>query len=155
MLRQGEAPRERLLERFREDVGSVLFATASFWQGVDIPGESCSCVVIDRLPFAAPNEPLVQARCERIEREGGSWFSDYSLPAAALTLKQGFGRLLRSETDRGVVCVLDGRLRSARYGPELLAALPPTRVAAELSEVEEFFGEPAGISPVPGYSHPR
>ena len=115
LLVQGEAPRERLLEAFRADVHSVLLATQSFWQGVDIRGEACSCVIIDRLPFAVPSDPLVAGRCEQIVRDGGSAFDDYALPQAALMLRQGFGRLLRSHDDRGVVAVLDGRLNTARY----------------------------------------
>ena len=144
LLRQGDEPRERLLARFRAEVDSVLFATASFWQGVDVPGESCSLVVIDRLPFPHPGDPLVEARCERIDREGGSAFDDYSLPAAALALRQGFGRLLRRDTDRGVVAVLDGRLLGARYGGRLLEALPPAPRASRLHEVAAFLAAPSG-----------
>jgi ATP-dependent DNA helicase DinG len=138
IMRQGEAPRERLLERFRSDVQSVLFATQSFWQGVDVPGESCSLVVMDRLPFASPGDPLVEARCERITREGGSAFFDYQVPAAMLALRQGYGRLLRGELDRGVVAVLDGRLRTASYGRTLLAGLPPARRTDKLADVAAF-----------------
>ena len=139
LLVQGEAPRERLLEAFRADVRSVLLATQSFWQGVDVRGEACSCVIIDRLPFAVPSDPLVAGRCERIVRDGGSAFDDYALPQAALMLRQGFGRLLRSHDDRGVVAVLDGRLNTARYAEPLLAALAPVPRVHEIGDVEAFF----------------
>jgi ATP-dependent DNA helicase DinG len=139
VLVQGEAPRERLLEAFRADVHSVLLATQSFWQGVDIRGEACSCVIIDRLPFAVPSDPLVAGRCEQIVRDGGSAFDDYALPQAALMLRQGFGRLLRSHDDHGVVAVLDGRLNTARYAEPLLAALAPVPRVHEIADVEAFF----------------
>lgn len=142
VLCQGDAPRERLLERFRDDVDSVLFATATFWQGVDVSGESLSLVVIDKLPFAAPGDPLVEGRCERIAREGGDWFSEYALPTAVLQLRQGFGRLIRSHDDRGVVAILDPRLRTRAYGRRFLAALPGCPVSSELSAVADFFAEP-------------
>jgi ATP-dependent DNA helicase DinG len=137
---QGEAPRERLLEQFRDDVASVLFATATFWQGVDVAGESLSLLVVDKLPFAAPGDPLVEARCERIAREGGDWFSDYALPAAVLQLRQGFGRLIRGHADEGVVAILDPRLRTRAYGRRFLEALPPAPVVAERAAVADFFG---------------
>ena len=139
LLVQGEAPRERLLEAFRADVHSVLLATQSFWQGVDVRGEACSCVIIDRLPFAVPSDPLVAGRCEQIVRDGGSAFDDYALPQAALMLRQGFGRLLRSNDDHGVVAVLDGRLNTARYAEPLLAALAPVPRVHEIADVEAFF----------------
>jgi ATP-dependent DNA helicase DinG len=140
---QGEAPRERLLERFRAEVDSILLATATFWQGVDIPGESLSLLVIDKLPFAAPGDPLVEARCERIARAGGDWFRDYALPAAILQLRQGFGRLIRGHADEGVVAILDPRLRTRAYGRRFLEALPPAPVVGEQAAVAEFFGERA------------
>jgi ATP-dependent DNA helicase DinG len=143
LLVQGEAPRERLLERFREDVDSVLFATATFWQGVDVAGESLSLLVVDKLPFASPGEPLVEARCERIVRQGGDWFADYALPAAVLQLRQGFGRLIRGHADEGVVAILDSRLRTRAYGQRFLEALPPARLVAERDSVADFFGSGA------------
>jgi ATP-dependent DNA helicase DinG len=145
VLVQGDAPRERLLERFSRDVGSVLVATATFWQGVDVPGEALSLLVIDKLPFPAPGDPLVEARCERIAAEGGDWFADYSLPAAVLQLRQGFGRLIRSHRDRGVVAILDPRLRTRPYGRTFLESLPPCRVTSERRDVAGFLSvrEPA------------
>jgi ATP-dependent DNA helicase DinG len=146
VLRQGEAPRERLLERFRDEVDSVLFATSTFWQGVDVRGESLSLLVIDKLPFAAPGDPLVEARCERIAREGGDWFGEYALPSAVLQLRQGFGRLIRGHGDRGVVAVLDPRLRTRAYGRRFLEALPPCPVVGDPGAVAEFFGARASAS---------
>jgi ATP-dependent DNA helicase DinG len=140
LLVQGEAPRERLLERFRDDVDSVLFATSTFWQGVDVAGESLSLLVVDKLPFSSPGDPLVEARCERIVRQGGDWFSDYALPAAVLQLRQGFGRLIRGHADEGVVAVLDSRLHTRAYGRRFLEALPPARLVLAREAVADFFG---------------
>jgi ATP-dependent DNA helicase DinG len=140
VLAQGDAPRERLLERFREDVESVLFATVTFWQGVDVPGESLSLLVVDKLPFSAPGDPLVEARCERIARADGDWFADYALPSAVLQLRQGFGRLIRGHGDEGVVAILDPRLRTRAYGRRFLEALPPAPIVAERDAVARFFG---------------
>jgi ATP-dependent DNA helicase DinG len=146
ILVQGEAPRERLLERFRNEVCSVLVATSTFWQGVDVPGESLSLLVIDKLPFAAPGDPLVEARCERIADQGGDWFREYALPSAVLQLRQGFGRLIRSHADRGVVAILDPRLSSRPYGRAFLEALPPCPVAADRGTVADFFAAEALLS---------
>jgi ATP-dependent DNA helicase DinG len=146
LLVQGEAPRERLLERFREEVESVLVATSTFWQGVDIPGESLSLLVIDKLPFAAPGDPLVEARCERIAEQGGDWFREYALPAAVLQLRQGFGRLIRSHADRGVVAILDPRISGRPYGRAFLAALPTCPVVTDRAAVADFFGAEALLS---------
>jgi ATP-dependent DNA helicase DinG len=143
LLVQGEAPRERLLERFRDDVESVLFATSTFWQGVDVAGESLSLLVVDKLPFSSPGDPLVEARCERIVRQGGDWFSDYALPAAVLQLRQGFGRLIRGHADEGVVAVLDSRVHTRAYGRRFLEALPPARLVLAREAVAEFFGHGA------------
>jgi ATP-dependent DNA helicase DinG len=146
VLVQGEAPRERLLERFRSEVESVLIATSTFWQGVDIPGESLSLLVIDKLPFSAPGDPLHEARCEAVERGGGDWFRDYALPTAVLQLRQGFGRLIRSHSDRGVVAILDPRLRTKPYGRSFLAALPRCTVVEDPDAVAAFFGSAVAVS---------
>ena len=138
VLCQGEASRDVLLERFREDETSVLFASMTFWQGVDIPGRSLELVILESLPFAVPDDPLIAAKSERAEREGGSGFRDVQLPHAALLLKQGFGRLLRSETDRGVVAVLDARLVTRGYGSFLRESLPNVPVTESLDEVRAF-----------------
>jgi ATP-dependent DNA helicase DinG len=141
VLVQGEAPRERLLERFRDETDSVLVATATFWQGVDVAGESLSLLVMDKLPFASPGDPLTEARCERIVERGGDWFRDYALPVATLQLRQGFGRLVRGHADRGVVAILDPRIRTRAYGEHLLEALPSCPLVDELAAVEAFFAE--------------
>jgi ATP-dependent DNA helicase DinG len=140
VLVQGDAPRERLLERFRNEVDSVLFATATFWQGVDVQGESLSLLIVDKLPFASPGDPLVEARCERIAQHGGDWFRDYALPSAVLQLRQGFGRLIRGHGDEGVVAILDPRLRTRSYGWRFLEALPPAPLVADRAAVAAFFG---------------
>jgi ATP-dependent DNA helicase DinG len=123
ILLQGERPKGKLLELFREEP-SVLFATASFWEGVDVPGEALSLVIIDRLPFAPPGDPLVAAKLRAVEAEGGDGFSELQVPAAALALRQGFGRLVRTREDRGLVAVLDRRLVTRGYGRVFLATLP-------------------------------
>jgi ATP-dependent DNA helicase DinG len=139
ILLHGTAPRKALLEEFRATPSAVLFGTSSFWQGVDVQGEALSCVIIDRLPFAVPSDPVIQARMKAIEEAGGRPFSDYQVPAAVLTLKQGFGRLIRSLEDRGVLVLLDPRIRTKSYGQTFLASLPPYRVTHTITDVEEFF----------------
>jgi ATP-dependent DNA helicase DinG len=141
LLLHGTAPRKALLEQFRETPNAVLFGTSSFWQGVDVQGESLSCVIIDKLPFAVPSDPVVAARMRAIEEAGGKPFFDYQVPAAVLTLKQGFGRLIRSLEDRGVLVLLDPRIRRQRYGQTFLASLPPYRMTATITDVERFFAK--------------
>jgi len=138
-LLQRTAPRSVLLGRFRSTPNSVLFATSSFWQGVDVPGEQLSCVIIDKLPFAVPSDPVVDARIRALRDDGGNPFYDYQLPQAAIALKQGFGRLIRSRTDRGVLVLLDNRITKQRYGQIFFDSLPDYRFTTDRTEVEKFF----------------
>jgi ATP-dependent DNA helicase DinG len=144
MLLQGEAPKAVLLETFKMTPGAVLFATSSFWQGVDVVGDQLSCVVIDKLPFASPGDPVVAARIERLRNLGENPFADYQLPVAILALKQGLGRLIRSQSDRGVLAVLDSRILERAYGDRFLKSLPPAGLVHSLDQVEAFF---AGAEP--------
>jgi ATP-dependent DNA helicase DinG len=139
ILMQGEAPRAVLLDTFRRTPGAVLLATSSFWQGVDVAGEQLSCVIIDKLPFASPGDPVVAARIDRLRNHGGNPFAEYQVPVAVLMLKQGLGRLIRSARDRGVLAVLDSRLVQKPYGRRFLESLPPARLVHDVAEVERFF----------------
>src|SRR5438105_15902867 len=132
---QVSASKGALLKKFRGSPNAVLFATQSFWQGVDVRGEQLSCVIIDKLPFAVPSDPVVAARQRYIEDQGGSSFYEYSVPQAIISLKQGLGRLIRSTTDRGVLSVLDPRLRTKMYGPMFFKSLPRCRVTSNVSEL--------------------
>jgi ATP-dependent DNA helicase DinG len=138
ILIQGEAPKPILLETFRRTPGAVLLATSSFWQGVDVVGEQLSCVIIDKLPFASPADPIVAARIDRLRNSGGDPFGEYQVPVAILTLKQGLGRLIRSAADRGILAVLDSRLLQRQYGERFLKSLPPARLVHDLAAVEGF-----------------
>jgi ATP-dependent DNA helicase DinG len=138
ILVQGSIPRSLLLKQFRETPHSVLLATSSFWQGVDVVGEALSCVIIDKLPFASPGEPVMAARIEAIRARGGEPFDEYQVPLAILALRQGLGRLIRHRRDRGILAVLDPRLRTKGYGRRFLASLPPAPVVHELDRVSAF-----------------
>ncbi|MBI4891157.1 MAG: ATP-dependent DNA helicase [Acidobacteria bacterium] len=141
VLMQGTAPQRVLLEEFRTTPHCVLFATSSFWQGVDVQGDQLSCVIIDKLPFAVPSDPVVDARIRAIKVANGNAFYDYQVPQAAIALKQGFGRLIRSKTDRGVLVLLDNRITRSRYGQVFFDSLPSYRFTTELGDVEKFFDE--------------
>jgi ATP-dependent DNA helicase DinG len=136
---QGDLPRSALLDWFRTTKNAVLFATGTFWEGIDVVGDALSCVVIDRLPFPSPAEPLVAARIAALEAKGRSGFEHYMIPSAIVRLKQGFGRLIRSTSDRGVVALLDGRATSMRYGATIVGALPPATRITDLASLDELF----------------
>ncbi|MCL1980172.1 MAG: ATP-dependent DNA helicase [Proteobacteria bacterium] len=141
LLIQGSAPRRVLLERFCREIDSVLLAVASFWEGVDVPGEALSLVIIDKLPFEVPSDPVIMARMNRIKALGGNPFNDYQVPRAILTLRQGVGRLMRTADDRGVIAILDTRLFGKGYGRQFLRSLPPSPVSRDLDDVAAFFGQ--------------
>jgi ATP-dependent DNA helicase DinG len=139
LLVQGTAPRSALLREFKATPHAVLFATSSFWQGVDVVGESLSCVIIDKLPFASPGDPITSARIEAINADGGNAFAEYQIPLAILALQQGLGRLIRHRTDRGVLAILDPRIRTMGYGRRFLASLPPAPITHDLAALDTFF----------------
>lgn len=139
IYRQGDAPRSVLLEAFRQDIHSVLLATGAFWQGVDVPGEALSCLIIDKLPFDSPGEPIVAAKIDAIRERGGNPFMQYQVPSAIITLKQGLGRLIRKSSDRGVLSILDKRILTSRYGRFFLHSLPAIPISHDLSEISRFF----------------
>jgi ATP-dependent DNA helicase DinG len=139
ILVQGDNPRTELLERFRALGNAVLLGSQSFWEGVDVKGEALSLVIIDKLPFAPPEDPVLAARIEEINKRGGNAFMDYQLPRAVINLKQGAGRLIRDESDRGVLMICDPRLLSRPYGRRIWQSLPPMKRTKELAEVEAFF----------------
>jgi ATP-dependent DNA helicase DinG len=142
VLLQGTGPRNALLEEFKRTPHAVLFATSSFWQGVDVQGDQLSCVIIDKLPFAVPSDPVVAARTDAVRRAGGEPFREYQIPQAAIALKQGFGRLIRSRTDRGVLALLDNRITRQRYGQIFFDSLPDYAFTTDIADVEAFFHRP-------------
>ena len=148
LLLQGTAPRSALLERFKNTQGAVLFATSSFWQGVDVPGEQLSCVIVDRLPFAVPSDPIVAARVSALQEDGRNPFAEFQVPQAVLALKQGFGRLIRTKTDRGVLALLDTRIQRMPYGKIFLESLPPYGTTQDLADVARFLGTGGLRSPL-------
>ena len=140
LLLQGTAPRSILLDRFRSTPNAVLFATASFWQGVDVPGAQLSCVIIDKLPFAVPSDPIVAARVRALQEDGRNAFAEYQVPEAVLALKQGFGRLIRSKTDRGILAILDNRIRRMQYGKIFLESLPEYATTQDIGRSRSLHG---------------
>jgi ATP-dependent DNA helicase DinG len=160
LLLQGAGSKNELLDRFRRSAHAVLLGSQSFWEGVDVKGEQLSVVVIDRLPFNPPDEPVLAACIERINRAGGNAFMEYQLPRAVITLKQGAGRLIRDETDRGALVICDPRLVDKPYGRRIWRALPPFRRTRSLADVEAFFGSASGaaergpIAPVAARTEP-
>lgn len=138
VYKQGDAPRSSLLDKFRQDIHSVLLATGSFWQGVDVPGEALICLIVDKLPFDSPGDPLVAARIESIRSRGGNPFTEYQLPAAVIALKQGLGRLIRKSSDRGVICILDTRIIKSSYGRFFFDSLPKIPTSHDLSDIRRF-----------------
>jgi ATP-dependent DNA helicase DinG len=138
LLIQGSAPRSALLDKFRTTQNAVLFATSSFWQGVDVRGEQLSCVIVDRLPFAVPSDPIVAARVKALQEDGRNAFAEYQVPEAVLALKQGFGRLIRSRTDRGVLAILDNRIQRMQYGKIFMESLPAYATTRDIAAVERF-----------------
>ncbi|MEQ1774745.1 MAG: ATP-dependent DNA helicase, partial [Burkholderiales bacterium] len=143
VLVQGEGSRTELLDRFRTLGNAVLVASQSFWEGVDVRGDALSVVMIDRLPFSPPDDPVLAARIDKMNREGRNAFMEYQVPQAVITLKQGAGRLIRDETDRGVLMICDPRLVEKPYGKRIWKSLPPMKRTRELAEVEAFFAQPA------------
>lgn len=142
LLKQGDMSNQQLIQEFREDDSSVLLGVHSFWEGVDVKGDKLSCVIIDKLPFAVPDNPTTKARCSKIEENGGNWFKEYSIPQAQIRLKQGFGRLIRTENDRGVVAIMDSRIHNKFYGKEFMKYLPHCRGTKKIEKAKEFLSSP-------------
>ena len=139
LFKQGELPPGKLLDAFRASGNGCLLGSNTFWEGVDVQGESLSCVIIDKLPFAVPDSPVTKARTQAIAAAGGDWFRDFSIPQAQIRLKQGFGRLIRTRSDRGIVCILDTRLITKEYGAEFVKYLPSASRASKWNRLEKFW----------------
>ena len=146
LLRQGSKPKQKLLEEFRSIRGAVLLATASFWEGVDVRGEALSCVIVDKLPFASPTDPLVAARIEKLKKEQRSPFYEFQVPMAVIALKQGLGRLIRTRSDRGILCILDQRILTKSYGQTFLRSLYSCPLKRDIADIEQFFATGASVS---------
>jgi hypothetical protein len=144
LMKQGQKSRNALLNEFKKDIHSVLFATSSFWQGVDVQGEALSCVIIDKLPFASPSEPIVEARIEHLRNRNENPFMSYQVPSAVITLKQGLGRLIRSKQDKGILCILDNRLLTKQYGRVFLESLPRFPIVRDVKDI--FIASPGSAS---------
>ena len=138
---QGDLPRKKLIKWFKETDHSILFATATFWEGIDIPGDDLICVIIDKIPFSAPDDPVTSATVDYMKANNKSWFMDFMLQEAALRLKQGFGRLIRTKNDKGLVTLLDPRLSSKSYGRIIINSLPKTSIIKSIEDVKRFFEE--------------
>ena len=145
LFRQGQMPKNQLLKVFKETPQAVLCASSIFWQGVDVQGDALRVVIIDKLPFLVPSEPLVAARINRLEEQGRNSFVDYSLPEAIISLKQGLGRLIRSRQDRGILAIFDSRLRTRSYGKVFLRSLPECPVTDSLDDLRNFFGSSESV----------
>jgi ATP-dependent DNA helicase DinG len=141
VLLQGSKPKHRLLTEFREQPGAVLFATSSFWEGVDVQGEALSCVVVDRLPFAHPDDPIISARIDRLKKQGQDSFNQFQVPMAVIALKQGLGRLIRTKNDRGVLCVLDVRILTKSYGKVFMKSLFASPLTRTAEDIASFFSD--------------
>jgi ATP-dependent DNA helicase DinG len=139
LLKQGDLPKNLLLQNFRNTPSAVLFATASFWQGVDVQGEALSCVIIDKLPFAVPTDPVIAARLQYLKNQGKNAFEEYSIPQAVILLKQGLGRLIRSKQDRGILSILDSRILTRSYGAHFLRSLPNSKIIDNIAQLSNFF----------------
>jgi ATP-dependent DNA helicase DinG len=140
LFKQGDKPRYQLLEEFKASKKPVLFGTATFWQGVDVPGEALKCVIITKLPFAVPSDPIIEARMELLKAQNKNPFMDYQVPQAITLLRQGFGRLIRTATDTGIVAILDPRIKTKYYGRHFLNSLPDCKKASDIKDIKNFLG---------------